>query len=101
MNRTRQTATHLALALAGAGLVVSGVVLLLRAAWMALAVPVGPMWASVVLGSVLVLVGALVLALTPRSTPRPEAAPDDDLIVRLTTAFIEGLAAGRSSRRKK
>lgn len=100
MNRTRQTATHLALALAGAGFVVSGVVLLLRAAWMALAVPVGPMWASVILGSVLVLVGALVLALTPRSTPRPEA-PDDDLIVRLTTAFIEGLAAGRSSRRKK
>lgn len=99
MSHTRQTTIRLASALAGAGLVVGGVVLLLRAAWIALAAALAPMWASVILGSVLVLVGALVLALSaPRSTPRP-AASGDDLIVRLTTAFFEGLTAGRSSRR--
>ena len=92
---TRHIATRLALALAGAGLAVSGVVLTLRAVWIAVSVALGPMWASAILGGVLLLIGALVLGLSTRSSRRP-AASDDDLIVRITTAFFQGLAAGRS-----
>ena len=95
--QTRRIATRLALALAGAGLAVSGVVLLLRAVWIAVAVPVGPMWASAILGGVLLLIGALALALAARRSHRAETS-DDELIVRITTAFFQGLAAGRAGR---
>ena len=90
-------ATRLALALAGAGLAVAGTVLLLRAAWVGLSLALGPLWATVILGGALALVGALLLALAAR-VPRRRAATDDDLIVRIVTAFFGGLAAGRSSR---
>ena len=95
--QTRHIATRLALALAGAGLAVSGIVLLLRAVWIAVAVPLGPMWASAILGGVLLLTGALALAMAGRRSHDREAS-DDDLIVRITTAFFKGLAAGRSER---
>ena len=96
MTRTiRHILTCLAPVLAGAGLVVSGVVLLLRALWLVLALPLGPIWASTVLGGGLVLIGALVLALTTRQR-RHSAQPERDLIVRIVNAFLEGLAAGRS-----
>ncbi len=98
MARTpRHIATRLALALAGAGFAVSGVVLLLRAVWIAISVPLGPMWASAILGGVLLLIGALALAFAARRSHGREAS-DDDLIVRITTAFFRGLAAGRSER---
>lgn len=93
----RSIATRLALALAGAGLAVAGTVLLLRAAWVGLSLALGPLWATVILGGALALVGALLLALAAR-VPRRRAATDDDLIVRIVTAFFGGLAAGRSSR---
>ncbi|MCB1350186.1 MAG: hypothetical protein KDK11_16675 [Maritimibacter sp.] len=90
-------ATRLALALAGAGLAVAGTVLLLRAAWVGLSLALGALWATVILGGALALIGALLLALAAR-VPRRRAATDDDLIVRIVTAFFGGLAAGQSSR---
>jgi len=91
---------RLALVMTGAGLAAAGLVLLLRAAWIAIAVPLGPMWASVVMGGALLLVGALVVSVATRQAHRP-AQPDTDLIVQATNAFLQGLAAGRSVRHSR
>lgn len=95
--RIRQTAFRLAFALAGAGLAVAGLVLLLRAGWLALELAMGPVWASLILGGALLVLGALVLALA-QHRPRRPAEADGDLAAQLAGAFFQGLAAGRASR---
>lgn len=100
MSRTaNRITTRLALVLAGAGLAVTGMVLLLRAAWIAMALPLGAMWASAVLGGALLFVGALFVLLATMKSHKPEHS-DADLIVLVTTAFLQGLTAGRSSRHR-
>ncbi len=95
----RRLTTRLALAVTGAGLAVSGLVLLLRAVWVVIALPLGAIWASTILGAVLLLVGVLALALSQQNARRPEHT-DADLIVTLTNAFLQGLVAGRSAQRR-
>lgn len=95
---TRHIAPRLALAFAGAGLAVAGTVLLLRAAWLGLSFALGALWASVILGGALVLLGALLLALGARPSRPEPGGPDTTMILRVLTAFFDGLAAGRSSR---
>lgn len=87
---------RLALILMGAGLAVAGFVLLLRAGWVAMALPLGPMWATVILGGALLLIGAIVVALAARSKRRALHS-DSELIVAITNAFLQGLAAGRAT----
>lgn len=100
MTRTfTRIATRLALAFAGAGLAVAGAVLLLRAAWLAMALPLGPIWTSVILGGALLATGAVVAAVALHRRRRP-ALLDSDLVVLVTTAFFQGLAAGRSVRER-
>lgn len=98
--RLRKVTIGLALALAGAGLVVSGLVLLLRAAWIAIALPLGPIWASSILGVALLVVGALVIAFTALAQRSSRSQSDNDLLAALVSAFLQGIAAGRSARRR-
>ncbi len=95
----RAVSIRLALISMGAGLAVSGLVLLLRAAWMALALALGAMWASVVMGAGLMLVGALVVFLSLRHRRR-RGPSDTELIALISEAFFDGLAAGRSVRHR-
>lgn len=92
----RKLTLRLALVLLGAGLSVGGLVLLLRAGWIAMALPLGPMWASVIMGGALLLIGAIVLVVSAREKRRPVRA-DPELIVLVVNAFLQGLAAGRST----
>jgi len=96
----RNLTARLAVILMGAGLAISGLVLLLRAGWVAMALPLGPIWASVILGAVLLLIGAGSIALAMRRKRQPPRA-DPELIVLVTNAFLQGLAAGRASGRQR
>ncbi|HCQ67357.1 MAG TPA: hypothetical protein DIU07_20425 [Rhodobacteraceae bacterium] len=66
--------------------------LVIRAAWSAVALTLGPIWASAILGALLAAFGAVLLAAARRSKripppPFPQAA--------LLGAFFEFLRAGR------
>jgi hypothetical protein len=89
---------RLALALAGAGLSVVGTVLLMQALWGALALALGPLWASAMVGALLALTGALCLVFA--RPPRPHTAePASTQQAELIATFLEGIRAGRSVRR--
>jgi len=94
----RAFAVRLALIVMGAGLGLCGLLLLLHAAWTAIAVALGAIWASALLGGALLLVGATVVFVVQRKRPAA-AISDTDLVALLTKAFLQGLAAGRSARR--
>lgn len=96
----RRSIAGLALVLAGGGLGVSGVVMLLRAVWMTIAVAVGSVWASTILGAALLLLGALVVSLSLLVLRRPAGQSNADLIAQITAAFLQGLSAGRSVHRR-
>lgn len=81
---------RLAFAFAGAGLAVAGTVLLVRAAWGALAIVLGPIWASAIVGFGLVLLGALGFALSHRRRPAPSNSA-------LFDAFFQGMRAGQAA----
>lgn len=90
-----RTTSRLAFALAGAGLALTGAVLLIRAAWAGLALALGPIWASTLTGAALALIGALLLLAAQTShRPEPRVSPE----VAMLGAFFEGLRAGRASR---
>ena len=87
--------TRLALAVAGAGLALTGTVLVIRAAWGAVALALGPIWAFAILGGLLATGGAVLIAAARNSKrkpppPSPQAARHG--------AFQEGLRAGRVTR---
>lgn len=94
----RHIALSLAAATAGAGLLCAGFVLLSRAGWIALAGHLGPVWASVILGMVFALAGLALAWVGLGRRRRP--APLRDPVVDLVTAFLQGAAAGRASRRR-
>ncbi len=93
----RRFAFRLALAFAGAGLVVAGLVLLLRAGGLALAAALGPVWAAVILGGALVLFGGLVITATTRPK-RAARSVEPDVTALAVAAFFQGLAAGQAVR---
>lgn len=94
----QSAAVKLALAFAGAGLVIAALILLARAAWLGLDLWLGPVWAFAILGGAFLLIGGatLAVALRRREPPRPEAPPYAAFMV----AFLEGLQAGRATRRR-
>ncbi|MCB1339414.1 MAG: hypothetical protein KDK10_18820 [Maritimibacter sp.] len=94
----RRYATRLAVASAAAGLVIAGLVLLLRALWLVLAAALTPLWAHTILGGSLVVLGGLALWFATRPRPTPAPPLPRDQIVDLVVAFLEGVSAGRNSR---
>lgn len=92
---TLSLTTRVGIGLAAAGLAVSGLVLVLRASWLALADALGPIWAHTTIGAGLILVAVIALAVTSRRAP-PEPAP----LAAVFTAFTQGLAAGRQTNRR-
>ncbi len=86
--------TRLALAFAGAGLALTGAVLVIRAAWSGIALALGPIWASALLGALLATIGALLLATARRAKRKP---PPPSPQAALLGAFLEGLRAGRAT----
>lgn len=86
--------TRASIALTGAGLAVGGLVLVLRAGWIALNDALGPIWAHSLIGAGLIVVAAIAFAVARRRPP-PEPAP----LAAIFTAFTQGLAAGRQARR--
>jgi len=95
----RHIALSLAAATAGAGLVCAGVVLLSRAGWITLAGHLGPVWALLIFGVTFTLAG-LALAWVGLGRRRRPTPPLRDPVVDLVTAFLQGAAAGRASRRR-
>jgi hypothetical protein len=87
--------TRVSIAIAGAGLAVGGLVLVLRASWLALDDALGPIWAHSLIGVGLIAVAIIVIAAT-RQRPPPEPAP----LAAIFTAFTQGLAAGRQTGRR-
>lgn len=86
--------TRLAFALAGAGLAIAGTVFLVRAAWGALALSLGPVWASAITGAGLAALGAILVAVA-RASRRKVAPPPPQAA--MLGAFLEGLRAGRAT----
>lgn len=92
-----KTTTRLAFVLTGAGLALTGTILMLRAGWGFIAVALSPIWASAILGGALVLTG-LILALLARASHKP--APRVSPQAAMMGAFFEGLQAGRATRKR-
>lgn len=97
---TLPTKSRLVLAFAGTGLCLAGGILLARAGWLAIAMDLGAVWASTIVGGTLAIVGLLAMLTARRDTPpaRAPLSPQSALV----GAFFEGLAAGRetTSRRR-
>lgn len=93
---------NLAVAIAAAGFVIAGLVLLLRALWIVLAGALGAMWSHVILGGSLLVIGLLIVWWIAAHNRGPAIQPwKRDQIVDLVLAFLEGLEAGRAARRDR
>ncbi len=84
----------LGLALAGAGLV-----LMLRAAWLALLPVWGPVATPLAMGGALLLGGALTLALASRRRPAPP--PPVNPVANMVTAFVQGYDAAQALKARR
>lgn len=85
----------LGLALTGAGLV-----LLLRAVWIALVLSWGPMWTAAAMGGALVIIGGATLALLmrrPRRLPPPPASP----LTAVIAAFAQGYGSAQALKSRR
>ncbi|WP_417249295.1 hypothetical protein [Celeribacter sp.] len=89
---------RLALSVAAAMIGVAGLVMLARAAWLALALRFDPITATAIEGGVLVVVaGFMWLLARPSAPPTPpvESAAEANPWATLAGAFVEGMRAGR------
>jgi len=86
--------SRLALVFTGAGLGICGTVFLVRAAWEALAVTVGSLWASATIGGGLLFIGIVLICFARNARRRPPTHSPQAAVV---AAFLDGLRAGRET----
>lgn len=85
------TSTRLVLATAGTGLALAGIVFLVQAAWGAITLALGPLWASALIGALLISIGVILIVQTRKPKPVPPSPQ-----AALVGAFLEGMKVGRA-----
>jgi len=98
---TRRDIVKAVAALAGLALMIAGLVLLLRAVWLAMVIVWGPTLTAAAMGLGLLLAGGLFVALALRR-PRPVAPPPPvSPLASVVTAFAQGYGAAQAMKARR